>query len=102
MPLNFGNDSFEIAQGQAEAAVRYVKGWEDRVWAFERECAFAGCQDKVTVACSRERGGELQGDAEEPLDVGPRRVRRRVEGLLPPCIFKVMQNRRHLELDLCH
>ncbi|KAK7037976.1 hypothetical protein R3P38DRAFT_2903724 [Favolaschia claudopus] len=35
VPLNFGNDSFEIAESQALAAVRYVEGWEDKIWGFE-------------------------------------------------------------------
>ncbi|KAJ7157006.1 hypothetical protein C8R43DRAFT_883719 [Mycena crocata] len=35
IPLNFGNDSLEIAQAQAQAAVRYIKDWERRIFALE-------------------------------------------------------------------
>ncbi|KAJ7172218.1 hypothetical protein C8R46DRAFT_947166 [Mycena filopes] len=35
VPLNFGNDSFEIASAEARAAVEYTEDWEQRIWAFE-------------------------------------------------------------------
>ncbi|KAJ6597210.1 hypothetical protein DFH09DRAFT_904977 [Mycena vulgaris] len=35
VPLNFGNDSLAIARAEAEAAVRYVEDWEDRIFALE-------------------------------------------------------------------
>ncbi|KAJ7343161.1 hypothetical protein DFH08DRAFT_702361 [Mycena albidolilacea] len=35
VPLNFGNDSVEVARAQAAGAVRWVEGWAERVWAFE-------------------------------------------------------------------
>ncbi|KAJ7775143.1 hypothetical protein B0H16DRAFT_1713571 [Mycena metata] len=34
VPLNFGNNSFEIARAEAVAAVRYTEDWE-KIWAFE-------------------------------------------------------------------
>ncbi|KAJ7709588.1 hypothetical protein B0H17DRAFT_998910 [Mycena rosella] len=35
VPLNFGNDSLAIALAEAIAAVRHVKDWEERIFAFE-------------------------------------------------------------------
>ncbi|KAJ7594707.1 hypothetical protein C8J56DRAFT_1012852 [Mycena floridula] len=35
IPLNFGNDTLDIALDQAKAAVKYVKNWKDKIFALE-------------------------------------------------------------------